>query len=289
MKKQFIYLMIVFCCCSCSKKEKLIIGSFDWQQIAIIDKASGEIEWTHDLSPEEACYDVEVTPEKEVLYAYRQGAKLIKRDHQMVWDYKVKENEELYTATRLESGNYLLAICGFPARIIELNKNGEVINEMAFNTAIPDISQQFRHIIKTPQNTYLVPLMNKRKISEIDGNGRFLKSVLCGGTPNAVTLADDGKWVVSCGNARSFVEIDPATKRITRTVETTNLNWGKLGYIAEIERYKNGNTLLANQRLNKEDQSQPLLIEIDPDNKIAWRLSNNPQISNISTVYSFFE
>ncbi|MDR2918324.1 MAG: hypothetical protein LBV72_03035 [Tannerella sp.] len=289
MKKQLIYLIVVICCCSCSKKEKLIVGSFDWQQIAIIDKVSGKIEWTYDLLPEEECYDVEVTPQKEVLYAYKQGAKLIKRNHEVVWDYKTKENEELYTATRLESGNYLLAISGLPARIVELDKKGDVLKEMAFNTVTLDITQQFRHIIKTPQNTYLVPLMSKRKISEIDESGRFLRSVFCGGTPNDIKLTDDGKWVVSTGNAQSFIEIDPETKKITRTVETTSLNWGKLQYVAEIVRYKNGNTLLANSNEYKDDQSQPLLVEIDPDNKIVWRLSFNPQITNISTVYSFFE
>ena len=289
MKKQFIYLMLILFCCSCSKKEKLIIGSFDWQKIAIIDKTSGEIEWSYDLPADESCYDVEITPKKEILYAYKQGAKLIKRDnHQTIWDYKAKDKEEVYTATRLESGNFLLGICGSPARIVELDKNGEVINELTFNAATPSISQQFRHIIKTPQNTYLIPLTGKHKIVEIDETGRYKKSILCYGSPNSVKLADDSLWVVSCGDARSFVEINPETNNITRTVETSSINWGALLYVAELERYKNGNTLICNWNANK-DNSQPLLIEIDPNNKITWRLGYNPQIVNVSTVYSFLE
>lgn len=288
MKKQIIYLLVGICCCSCSKKEKLIVGSFDWQQIAIVDKTSGDIEWIYDLLPEEECYDVEVTPKNEVLYAYKKGAKLIKRDHQVVWDYKAGENEELYTATRLESGNFLLAMAGAPARIVELDKNGEVVKEVTFNTATPDISQQFRHIVKTPNNTYVVPLMNKSKIAEIDETGRFKRSIFCGGTPNAVALTDSS-WVVACGDARSFVEIALENKRVTRTVETSSLNWGTIFYVADIVRYKNGNTLIANYLGSSEDQSQMPLLEIDPDNKIVWRLSNNPQIPRISTMYSFFE
>ncbi|MDR0348522.1 MAG: hypothetical protein LBH90_03395 [Tannerella sp.] len=289
MKRQFIYLVLVLFCCSCSKKEKLIVGSFDWNQIAIIDKKSSDIEWTYDLPAGEACYDVEITPGKEILYAYKQGAKLIKRRNlETVWDYKANEKEELYTATRLESGNYLLGICGFPARIVELDKNGEVVKEVTFNTATPDKSMQFRHIIKTPQETYLIPILGKNKVSEISAEGRFLKSVLCYGTPNSVKLADDGKWVVSCGRSQRFVEIDPETKQTTRSVETANLTWGTLLYVAELVRYKNGNTLLANYN-DAEDNPQPFLIEIDPDNNIAWRLAYKPQIKNISTVYSFFE
>ena len=289
MKKQLIYLVLILFCCSCSKKEKLIIGGFDWQKIAIIDKASGEIEWTHDLSPEEICCDVEVTPKKEILYAYKGGAKLITRNHDIIWDYKTQENEELYTATRLESGNFLLGICGIPARIVELDKNGEFLKEVTFNTGTSDISQQFRHILKTPQDTYLVPLTSKRKISEISEDGRYLKSAFCGSRPYAVKLGENGQWVVSCGEGKYFLEIDPETKKEVRKVETSSLNWGTLLVVSELERYKNGNTLIANWNPDKADRSQPLLLEIDLENKIVWRLSNNPQIVSISTVYSFFE
>ena len=62
MKKQVIFLALLVSCCSCMKKEKLIIGGSGWQQIAIVDKASGEIEWNHELEPDEECNKVEVTP-----------------------------------------------------------------------------------------------------------------------------------------------------------------------------------------------------------------------------------
>lgn len=286
MKKQLIYFVFVLFCCSCSKKEKLIVGSFDWQKIAIIDKASGAIEWTHDLSPEEVCYDVEVTPKKEILYAYKGGARLITRKHEVIWDYKVNENEELHTATCLESGNFLLGICGMPARIVELDKKGEIIKEIKLNTGTVNVSRQFYHITKTPQNTYLVPLTSKLKISEINEEGRFLKSTYCGGTPYAVEIGENGEWIVSCGDGRFFIEIDPETKKEIKKVETNSLNFGTLLFVAELKRYKNGNTLIANCNEAK-DNSQPLLIEIDPDNKIVWRLPSNPQIINISTVNSF--
>jgi len=289
MKKQIVFLLLLILCCSCAQKEKLLIGGSGWQHIAIVDKKSGKIEWIHDLAVGEECNKVEMTPNGYILYAYKQGARLIDRKHQVIWDYIAGEGEELHFASLLESGNYLLAMCGHPARITELDKDGNPCKEFTFDTAIPDVHNQFRQILKTPQNTYLIPLMGKHKISELDENGRFLKSVLCGGTPFSVKLIEEGNWLVSCGDGRSLVEIDAKTRATLKKIETTSLNWGSLLFVAEAIRYNNGNTLIANWNGRSNDKSQPRLLEINPDDQIVWRLPFNPEISLITTVFSFFE
>jgi hypothetical protein len=289
MKKKIVYLTMFMACCACSKQEKLLVGGVGWEQIAIVNKKSGEVEWKHSLVSGEECNDVDMNRKGEILYAYKQGAKLIRRDGEVVWDYKAGENEEAYTACVLKSGNYMIALCGTPARIVELDGKGETVKEVKFNTATPDISRQFRRIRKTPQDTYLVPLMYKRKISEINEEGRFLKSVLCSGSPNSVELADNGNWIVSCGDTRLFQEIDSRTKKIIKTVETSNLNWGALLYVSELVRYKNGNTLVANSSMENNDRSQPMLLEVDSTNHIVWRMPFSPGIMNITTVHSFYE
>ncbi|MDR2119600.1 MAG: hypothetical protein LBP64_01820 [Tannerella sp.] len=289
MKKKVVYLAILVICCACSKQEKLLIGGAGWQQIAIIDKKSGEIEWKHSLEPGEECNDVDMNRDGEILYAYKQGAKLVRRDGEVVWDYKAGENEEAYTASVLGTGNYMIALCGVPARIVELDGKGEIVKEIRFNTATLDISRQFRRIRKTPQDTYLVPFMHKRKISEINAEGRFLKSILCTGSPNSVELGENGNWIVSCGDTRLFQEIDPEAKRIVKTIETASLNWGALLYVSELVCYKNGNTLIANSRMGSNDKSQPMLFEVDSTGHIVWRLPFNPSIDDITTVHSFYE
>ena len=287
MKKKIIFLAAIILCCSCAKKEKLIIGGSGWQQIAIVDKASGKIEWKHELAPEEECNKVEVTPKGHILYAYKQGAKLIDRKHQTIWDFKVNDGEELHYASYFD-GNYVLAICGMPARVVELDKTGNPVKEIRFQTGIPNVHNQFRQIQKTADNTYLIPLMGKYKVSEMNEEGRFIKSALTGGTPFSVKLLDSGNWLVSCGESRALAEVDPETKGIVKTIETADLNWGTLFFIAEAIRYKNGNTLIANYNQYSDDKSQPLLIEINSDNQIVWRLPLNPEITGISTVFSFF-
>ena len=60
---------------------------------------------------------------------------------------KVRE-EELFTATQLNSGGYFLAICGHPARIVELDSQGNPLKEIQFETGIKRVHNQFRQIEK---------------------------------------------------------------------------------------------------------------------------------------------
>ena len=128
---------------------------------------TGEIEWSHPLNKGEDCNDVEITREGNILYAYTSGARMITRDQQTVWDFKAKKGEELFTATQLPSGHYMLAICGTPSRIIELDPQGHPVEEIKFDTSITGVHDQFRQIVKTPQNTYLIPLMGKGEVVEM--------------------------------------------------------------------------------------------------------------------------
>ncbi|MDR1675576.1 MAG: hypothetical protein LBR86_03810 [Tannerella sp.] len=289
MKKGLIYLTLLFVCSACVKREKLLTGGAGWPQIAILDKASGKIEWSHPLTPEEECNDLEMTPQGEILYAYKGGARLITRKHEVIWDYRVGEPEAVYTATRLASGHYLLAVAGVPMRIVELDRKGVPVGEVTYRTATRDITRQFRHVLKTPQNTYLVPLIDKHKIVELDEKGIPLRSIYSESEPVAIVLMENGNWLVSCGESRCIVEIQPDARNVVRRIETKDLSYGSLLYVGELVRYRNGNTLIANWDGRDREKTSSALLEIDPGGKVVWRLPYMPEVSNISTVYSFFE
>lgn len=290
LKYLFCIVVVISTCCSCSNtREKLLVSGCGWKQVAILDKATGTIEWSHPLNPGEDCNDVEITPDGHILYAYTSGARLITRDQQTVWDFKAQKGEELFTATHLPSGNYMLAICGNPSRIVELNANGQPVDELQFDTSITGVHDQFRQIVKTPQNTYLIPLMGKGEVVEMNKNKEIVNRAECGGNPFAIQILPDGNWLVSCGDAHNFVEIDPAGKQIIRNVGDNDLPDISLLFVAELVRYKNGNTLISNWNGHSQDKSQPLLVEVDPDNRVVWTLPLHPDIVNISAVYSFQE
>ena len=91
-KYLFCIVVVISTCCSCSNtREKLLVSGCGWKQVAILDKKTGEIEWSHPLNKGEDCNDVEITREGNILYAYTSGARMITRDQQTVWDFKARD------------------------------------------------------------------------------------------------------------------------------------------------------------------------------------------------------
>lgn len=285
------YGLLLLLCSGCARKEKLLLGGTGCSQIMIMDKESGRIEWSYPLPVEVECSDVEMTSGGNILYAGRLHARLVTRDRQPVWTFEAREREAVYTATQLKSGNYMLAIAGFPARIVELDREGQVVSEVQISLPAVDETQQFRQILKTPEGTYLIPFLDKHKVLELAEDGRrVLRSYFCGGTPYSVKLLDSGNWLISTGAGRSVVEVDPATRTVVRKTDSGSMTFGTLLYAGESQRLKTGNTLIANWNGNAGDSnSDPAVLEVDTAGRVVWRMPYNPAITHISTLHSFFE
>ena len=273
--------------CSCTVSEKLLIGGCGWDKVAIVDKKSNALEWIHQLQKGDDCNDVEITKAGNVLYAYKGGARLITRNHDVIWDFKVEKGQELYTATELSSGEYLLAVCAIPSRIITLNSKGEKIKEQNFDSGITNVHGQFRQILPTPANTYLIPLMGKGEVIELTQTGEVIRRVAVGGNPFSVKLLPDGNWLVACGDAHKLVVVDSEKQTVKQTIAAEDVSKVALLFVAEINNYPNGNVLISNWNGHSKDKNQPKLVEINSKSQVVWTLPPNDKISNISAVYSF--
>jgi len=290
MKKLLFLFSASLCIClSSCKDEKLAIAGSGWNDIAIINKKNGVIEWKHTLNPGEECNDIEVTPEGNILYAYSKGAKLINRNRETIWDYKAGENERIHSASYLQNGGYMVAVCGEPARIVEFDMTGKQTNEISFETLIFDINYQFRQVTKTKDGTYLVPLIGKQKILQLSTDGRLEGNIYVGNDLFSVKELDNNNILVSCGRNGRFIEINPAYTRRDSFQITNQVQGAVLRYVAEIVLQKNGNKLIVNSNMYSSDKSQPLMIEIDSKNNVVWSLPYNKKIHNITAAYSFVE
>lgn len=268
------------------KKEKLLIAGCGWRQIAVVDKQTGRMEWEHFIGKGEDCNDVELTKEKNILYAYTSGARLITPSQQIVWDYRVKaKEEELFTATQLPSGGYLLAICGHPARVVELDRKGNVLKEVRFETGIERVHNQFRQIEKTTRGTYLIPLFAIGSLIEIDAEGKVLNQIQIDGTLFSVKQLKKNKLLVACGDGHKWVEVDTRSWQVIRTVSSDDVPGVALLFVAEPYRLPNGNTLICNWNGHSKDKSQPKMIEVDRKSRVKWQLIDHGAIKNISAVY----
>jgi len=274
---------------SCQVNEKLLISGCGWDKVAIVDKTTNTIEWIHQLQKGDDCNDVEITKAGNVLYAYKGGARLVSKSQELIWDFRVENEQELYTATELPSGEFLLGVCANPSRIITLDAKGNKTKEQNFDSGIAKVHVQFRQIYPTANNTYLIPLMGKGEVIELTQKSEVIRRIDVGGNPFSVKVLHDGNWLVACGDAHRFVIADPDKQLVVKTVSVNDLTGVSLLFVAEVLNFKNGNVLIANWNGHSSDKNQPKLVEIDTKNRVVWKLATLEAITNISAVHSFIK
>ncbi len=281
-------LFTLFLTLTATAGDKLLVSGCGIRDLNIIDKKTKTIEWTHRLAPGEECNDAEITKKGEVLYAYKKGARLITRKEQaVVWDFRALPGEEVFTATQLKNGNYIVAACGHPSRIIELNTKGDTVRIIRFDTGIKSVHGQFRQVLPTPRGTFLIALMAKGEVIEMDDKGTVLKRVAVGGSPFSVKIIKNGNWLVGCGDGHTIKEIDPVAQQVVSTIDNSVLTETQLLFVAEVTRLKNGHTLIANWEGHTKDTVQYKIIEIDQKNKVVWGIRDCKIANRTATLFQF--
>lgn len=271
-----------------AQESYLLVGGSGWNQIALVEKESGTVQWSHQLGESEENNAVAVTADGDILYSYKQGAKLINLEHEVRWNYEAPKGAELFTANTLPDGGFLLGYCGHPARLIELNAQGVVRNEISFETGIEQVHGQFRQAIRSKRGTYLVPLMGKQVVIELDKAGRELNRWRVKGNPFSLVERANGNLIVGCGDAHLFLEIDRETGEICREVtnESIAASGCEFNFVAEIEQLSEERLLVCNWNghLKSNQTVQPALLELDANNRVVWKLKENKAIGRISAV-----
>lgn len=284
MKIQVLFVLLLCGSLSAPAQKKLLLGGSGWNKIVLLDKKNKQVEWSHKLSPGDECNCVAYTKKGQILYAYRKGARLITKDEKTVWDYPVKGEGELHTASVLPDGGFLLGITGKPARIVELDKNGKVRKEITYDTKINSLHGQFRQIRKSRKGTYLVPLMSRHLVVELDADGKELQSYQAEGNTFAVLELKNGNLLISCGDAHSFLEVDRKTGELVRKVKQNDIDGVSWQFVAEIAAVKD-HLLICNWAGHSSVKDQPSVVELDADGKVIWSLCDGANVRNISAVY----
>lgn len=288
MKKIVLSLGLLLATSLSAQENYLLIGGSGWNQIALIEKESAKVLWSHELGEKQENNAVTAAPGGNVLYSYKHGAKLINLKHDVLWEYPSPEGTELFTATTLPDGGFLLGYCGHPARLIELNAKGAVKREIAFETDIANVHGQYRQAIKSKRGSYLVPLMGKRAVIELNEQGKELNRWEVEGNPFSLVERDNGNLIVACGDARMYVEIDRESGKIIQKTDNATIAASacEFNFVAQIERLHTGNLLVCNWNghLKSTQTIQPSLLELDAENRVVWKLKENKEIGRVSAV-----
>lgn len=266
--------------------QKLLIAGCNFNKIMLIDKASGAKEWVFDIPDYRECNSASLSKNKKTLvYSNKHEVCLVDfKTKEFVWKLKLEKGQEAHTAHFLPNGNILVGVCAIPkARILELDKNGKILKETNFETGIENPHGQFRQIIKNKKGNYVVPLIGKGTIAEINPKGEIVRNINLKAPIFSVKELKNGNWLLSCDGGRIFIA-NPNTEEKVRVIDNSNIDGAKMLFMTEARMLKNGNILASNWNGHSKDKSQPKLMEIDKNNKVVWVLKDDAEISNISAV-----
>ena len=274
-------------CSSSPASEKLLLAGSGWNKMVIIDKASKQVQWEYPLEAGWECNSAVWTPDGKSLFSYKQGARLMDQDGNILWNIPASEGSEFQTARVLPDGNYLVASCGHPARILEVNQAGDILFELNYETGIEDPHAQFRQIYKNAQGNYMMPLFQTAEVREISPKGEVVRTVKLPGNGYCVIPLPNGNYLAACGDSHCYVEFNLESGEILRTVKSGDIEGTEFCFVAQLLPTADGGLYICNWQGHDPtvaDKHIPQLIEIDKSGKIVWDVNDNQNFGMISSI-----
>lgn len=280
------FTLFLFASCH-PRPVKLLMGGSGWNQVVIIDKATKEIEWSYPLEADWECNSVSCTSDGNVVFSYKKGARMVNRNHEIIWDIPAPENCEMQTARVLPDGHILLAWTGHPAVILETDQNGKELSRTTFETGIAHPHAQFRQINKNASGNYLIPLMGGTDILELTPEGKKIHSSTFEG--NYFTLLHEQGNVcwIACGDRHALLLADLKTGEIIKRYGEDDIPGVKLFFVAGLNRSENGGLYICNWQGHApqaREANSPQLFELDTEGRVVWTLNDNERFGMISDV-----
>ncbi|MDR3244979.1 MAG: WD40 repeat domain-containing protein [Prevotellaceae bacterium] len=290
MKQYLSFVLCLLVLGSCGqRREKLLLAGSGWDKIVIIDKATKSIEWEYTIEKGRECNSAVATPDGNILFSYSKAAKLINRNKEELWTIEAPAGSDLQSASVLPNGNYLVAWCGFPATILEVDPKGKILSRTEFDAQVERAHYQFRRITKNKKGNYMTPICATGELREISPEGQTLKSVNVGGFLFCAIEMENGNYIVTCGDDHQYKEVNFSTGEIVKTVNAEDIEGLKFSFVAQFLPTGNGGAYICNwqgHNKNRASENYPQVIEIDAKGKIVWSINDKINFGLISTICS---
>ena len=294
MMKNYLLYVLLLCTlplCAGQKKEKLLLSGSGWNKIVIVDKESKTIEWEHPLSMHWECNSVSFTPDGNILFSYRRGAKVVGLNHEEVWRINAPAGCEMQTARVLPDGNYLLAWTGHPAVMLEVDRTGEILSKTEYETGIENTHSQFRQVNKNKRGNYLLPLMGTGEIREVSPKGELLRTVRVEGKPFTIMNGKGDCCWVACGDRHRLLKIDWRSGEVLAQFGENDIDNVRLFFVAGLCPVSGDGLYVCNWQGHSPDAAKsnmPQLFQLDAQGRCVWSLNDNRIFGMISAVDSSF-
>ena len=256
-------------------------------KLAIVEK-DGSISWEMKWG---GIHDLHVLKNGNIMVQrnMREVVEIDVKTKKVVWSYdssRANGNEgkrvEVHAFQPLSDGNVMIVESG-PARIVEVDKEGNLKKEIKLKVDRPHPHTDSRLARKLASGNYLVCHEGDGKIREYDGSGKvvweyevpmFGKKAKGGHGPEAfgnkafaAVRLQNGNTLIATGNGHSVIEVTPA-KKVVWKIEQNDLPNITLAWVTTLEVLPNGNYVIGNCHAGPKN---PLLIELDPKSKkVVW-------------------
>ena len=267
-------------------------------RLAIVNGA-GEIEWE---MPWSGIHDIHVLDNGNVMVQKGRAvvAEIDRKSKKVVWSYDAATSNgnkgkriEVHAFQPLSGDRVMIAESG-SARIIEINRKGELLKEVPLKVKNPHPHSDTRLARKLPTGNYLVCHENDGAVREYDGeSGKvvwefdvplFGRKRQPGHGPEAfgnqafaAVRLKNGNTLIATGNGHSVIEVTPAGEIVWR-LKQNDLPGVTLAWVTTLEVLPNGNYVIGNCHAGPDN---PLLVEVEPKSKkVVWRFDQFTKFGN---------
>lgn len=257
-----------------------------------------EVLWRYEIDD---IHDLHLLPNGNVLFqtSWTELIEINPRTGETVWFYDAAsmnrdnpgQRVEVHAFERLPGGHTMIAESG-PARIIEVDRYGNLAHVINLKVDHPDPHHDTRLVRATGAGTYLVAHEKDGVVREYDRNGEIVweYDVPTSWTDPATgqTRAGDGdqlfaavrlgsgNTLIGAGNGRSVLEVSPGGE-IVWSVSGDELEGVRLAWVTTVQALSNGNLVIGNCHAGED---QPQIIEIDRDKNIIWKFHDFERFGN---------
>ncbi len=259
---------------------------------------SGEIEWE---MPWGDIHDIHRLPNGHILVQeqMRKVVEINPATRETVWSYDSAASPEnagkpveVHAFQPLDNGRVMIAESG-PARIIEVDREGKIVHQIALKVNKPHPHSDTRLVRKLENGHYLVCHENDGAVREYDATGKVVWEYsipLFGKEPKpghgleafgnrcfAAIRLPNGNTLLSTGNGHSVLEVDREGGLVWQ-LHQDDLPGIRLAWVTTLEVLPNGNYMIGNCHAGP---GNPLLIEVDPKTKKAvWTFDEFARFGN---------
>jgi hypothetical protein len=187
------------------------------------------------------------------------------RDGKEKFSFKGTQSE-VNTVQTLDKDTFLLTEAGDKPRLLEVNRDGKVVVELALDAQTKDHHLQTRMARKLANGNYLVPQLLDRVVREYSPAGKVVWEVKTPNMPFTAIRLDNGNTLIGCTLGNLVIEVNDKGK-IVWQLTNDDLAGKPINDACGVQRLPNGNTVVTSHHATA---NQVKLTEVTRDKKVVW-------------------